>query len=133
MKLFYQLLKFGIVGVLNTCITLVGIYVFYSCLSFNYAFANALGFLMGFVSSFLLNRSWTFHATGRKCVESVFFVFVFIISYLFQLSVFMILSKVADVDILISQLLSMVCFTLMNFFGHRYFTFRSRMIMDIFN
>jgi putative flippase GtrA len=56
-----RLLKFALIGVLNTGITFL---VFNLCTSWLHApaaTANVIGWTAGFVNSFVWNRSWTFH------------------------------------------------------------------------
>ena len=63
-KTLIQLIKFGIVGVINTCVTLLVIFVCKSLLGINEYMANGLGYVAGVTNSFLWNRAWVFHASG---------------------------------------------------------------------
>jgi putative flippase GtrA len=75
--------RFALVGLTNFVVSFT---VFY--LSFNYlpdavqrhtpdaALANLLAYLAGMVNSFLLNRSWTFRASGNAAVQAVRFTIV---------------------------------------------------------
>ncbi len=59
-----QLIKFGIVGVINTCVTLLVIFICKSVLGINEYMANGFGYVAGVINSFLWNRGWVFHASG---------------------------------------------------------------------
>lgn len=51
-----QLVKYGVVGCLNTALTLGIIFVCKSFLGVDEYLSNALGYVAGFVNSFLWNR-----------------------------------------------------------------------------
>jgi putative flippase GtrA len=57
-----QFAKYGIVGVLNTVIGF-GLYVIFVKLGgIHYLLASALGYAIGAINSYMLNRHWTFRA-----------------------------------------------------------------------
>ena len=55
-----QFIKFGIVGVSNTLLTLVVYTVLLKGFGVWYLAASAIGFIAGAINGFLLNRRWTF-------------------------------------------------------------------------
>src|SRR5271169_319799 len=55
-----QFVKFGIVGVSNTLLTLVVYTVLLKVFGVWYLAASAIGFIAGATNGFLLNRRWTF-------------------------------------------------------------------------
>ena len=55
-----QFVKFGIVGVSNTLMTLVVYTVLLKVFGVWYLAASAIGFAVGATNGFLLNRKWTF-------------------------------------------------------------------------
>ena len=59
-KTFVQLLKYGVIGVSNTLITLVVFYVINTLMGLDYAVANTLGYILGLINSFVWNRTWVF-------------------------------------------------------------------------
>lgn len=69
-----QLVKYGVVGVMNTCVTLVAIFVCKAVLGINPYLSNAIGYALGIVNSFLWNRSWVFHSGGKVQREAVLFL-----------------------------------------------------------
>lgn len=58
-----RFVRFGVVGVSNTVLTLVA-YEILTRLGVADTAASALGFAVGAANGYLLNRSWTFHADG---------------------------------------------------------------------
>ena len=83
--------RFALVGLTNFVVSFT---VFY--LSFNHlpasvqrhapvaATANLLAYLAGMVNSFILNRSWTFRASGNTAVQAVRFTIVNLSSLAFS-------------------------------------------------
>src|SRR5437899_3112130 len=58
--LLIQFVKFGIVGVSNTLLTFAVYTLLLKAFGVWYLAASAIGFAVGTVNSFLLNRRWTF-------------------------------------------------------------------------
>src|SRR3974390_913761 len=56
--------RFGLVGISNTVVGFVVIYLCLRVLSFGDLAANATGYAVGFLWSFGLNRAWTFRHRG---------------------------------------------------------------------
>ncbi|HEX6998272.1 MAG TPA: GtrA family protein [Gammaproteobacteria bacterium] len=87
----YSAPRFALVGVANFCVSLA---VFWVCVhhpplgtlataagaraapTADAAVANVLAYLAGMVNSFVLNRSWTFRASGSAAAQAVKFVTV---------------------------------------------------------
>ncbi|MFH1156139.1 MAG: GtrA family protein [Pseudomonadota bacterium] len=119
-----EMTRFGIVGLLNTAITLLVIYVLHVWLNAAYLLANAVGFLVGFMNSFVMNRRWTFNSKGNVLQESILFVIIFLISYLIQVATLVVFKDYLQFSTVVSQILGMVSYTLTNFMGNRMVTFR---------
>ena len=62
----HQAVRFGIVGVANTLVTYLVIRALHEGLGVALAIASGLGYAVGVVQSFLVNRAWTFSAAGGK-------------------------------------------------------------------
>jgi putative flippase GtrA len=63
-KLEVQLLKFSLVGLINTAVGLSTIYLAMYAVGMDYVSANVSGYAVGIIVAFLLNRSWTFQHSG---------------------------------------------------------------------
>lgn len=72
------------VGVVNTFISFCIIYVLIELLFVHDLLANFLGYVSGFISSFFLNRAWTFKSEGSVKKEGLGFVIVFSVCYTIQ-------------------------------------------------
>lgn len=80
-----QFVRYGLVGVINTVLTLVVIYACKDFFGINQWVSNAIGYVAGFVNSFLWNKLWVFHSTGSIVREACRFVGGFCLCYLLQL------------------------------------------------
>ena len=80
-------LKYNIIGVLNTLITLAVVWVLHQMLDWNVELSNFLGFVAGGCNSYLCNRIWNFKSHNKKRSEVVRFVVVFLVSYAVNLLV----------------------------------------------
>jgi len=118
-----EAIRFSAVGVLNTVLTLFLIWLLYSVFGFGYYVANGVGYLVGFVNSFLWNKHWTFKSQGKVWRESLLFTLIFLLSYAIQVLVLWLFMDVSGCSILVSQGISMCAYTCVNFMGNRYVTF----------
>ena len=116
--------KFGIVGVINTGITLGVIFIMMSWLGISYVISNAAGYTLGFINSFLMNRFWTFQSKGNPLVESLRFIGVFAVCYLIQLGMLVAMKEKMAVPREAATLIAMVLYTLLSYIGNKIFTFQ---------
>ena len=123
--LLKQFVKFGLVGTVNTILTLTIIYLTVKVMDIHYIIGNGAGYIAGFTNSFILNKIWTFKSRGPVLRESIMFIVIFGICYFVQLMVLMLLIEVLRMDTFISQAVSMVPYTILNFLGNRYITFKN--------
>lgn len=116
-----QFARFGVVGLANTAIG-SGLILVLAWQGIDPFAANLVGYVVGTAFSFVANSTWTFgHApTGRRLVR---FFAVVAGAYLFNLAVLALFLRLGWSGVA-SQLPAMVCFTMANFLGQRYFTFR---------
>ena len=135
-----QLLKYGVIGVLNTLITMVTFYLLNTKLDLSYGISNVTGYVLGVINSFLWNRNWVFKSNDNFRRELLLFVCGFLICLALQLCVSWILLeglgwKNLPDDIIpffpmqkagqnIVMILAMVVYTLANYAYNRFVTFR---------
>ncbi|MBO4814622.1 MAG: GtrA family protein [Muribaculaceae bacterium] len=138
-KTLIQLVKYGIIGVSNTLITLITFYVLNTLLNVPYVPANVTGYVLGVANSFFWNRTWVFKTKNNWRREAVLFVIGFLLCWGLQILFSWVLLEVCDMkDLTISWLpmkkagqnivmiLSMVVYTLANYAYNRTFTFREQ-------
>ena len=141
-----QLFKYGIVGVLNTLVCAIIIWLMMNFVfqikgdreasSMAISISNITGYIAGFICSFVFNRTWTFRSRGNWKIQFLKFAGAFLICYIPQLLLVMVLNRYANIPSLqfyeytvtsayICQLIGMVFYTLLNFLFNKYYTFKS--------
>ena len=121
-----QFARFGVVGAVNTLLTLGVILVLGTALRVDYRAANAAGYAAGLACSFFLNRQWTFKSRGAVPGQAVRFLVVFAACYALQLLVLMLLVDGGGWNHTVAQLLAMAVYTGAGFLLGRFFVFRER-------
>ena len=134
-----QLLKYGLIGVMNTLITLVVFYLMNTWLGLPYGISNVAGYVLGVINSFVWNRTWVFKAKGNIKREAVTFVVGFLLCLSLQLIVsWILLEGVGMKDITVDwlpmkkpgqnivMLIAMVVYTIANYFYNRTVTFKEK-------
>lgn len=124
-KSFIQFVKFGIVGVSNTLLTAVTIWILLKVFHCSDYISNLAGYIIGLINSFIWNRKWTFKSKSKVGVTVFKFIVTFAISYLFQLGNLYLLLHFTHIDSYLSQLLSIVVYTCINFALNKYYTFKN--------
>lgn len=144
-----QAIKYGIVGVLNTLLTALAIWVMMHFVfkvrgdgdvsSTVMTVSNTVGYIVGIINSFLWNRFWTFKSKRSWKVDFLKFILAFLVCFIPQLILVNLLNKYVplnsiDFTILnkhfvisfayICQLIGMVFYTVLNFLMNKYYTFR---------
>ncbi len=133
-----QFARYIAVGVLNTLVTLVVIYVCKSWLDINIWVSNALGYIAGVINSFLWNKIWVFRSreTGYRG-EALRFAVGFAVCYVLQFGVTWVLNAMIghiEWDITpsftisgygIATIIGMGVYTIANFIYNRLVTFKA--------
>lgn len=150
-KFIIELFKYGIVGISNTLVTAIIIWVMMRFVfritheeeasSMVLSVSNFIGYAAGVINSFVWNRNWTFKSKNNWKKEFLMFIGMFFLSYIPQLILINLLNTYAEFptiqftllsrDILINhayicQLIGIVFFTVLNFICNKYFTFRKK-------
>jgi len=135
-----QLMKYGVIGVMNTLITLVTFYLLNSRLGLSYGISNVTGYVLGVINSFLWNRNWVFKTRNNIKREALLFGCGFLLCLGLQLCVSWVLLeglgwKDLPDDIIpffpmrkagqnIVMVIAMVAYTIANYAYNRFITFR---------
>ena len=131
-----QLIKYGIVGVMNTLLTLCVIFVCKSLCGINPYVSNVIGYVAGVINSFIWNRRWVFRSNGALSRQALHFLLGFAICYIVQLTVVWLLNRSAfgDIEVAIGSftlsgyglatLIGTIVYTLSNFVYNRVITFK---------
>jgi len=120
-----QFLKFSFVGVLNTLITLLTIWVCVNVFSTSHYIANIVGYVFGVINSFIVNKLWTFNHKSKTGITLAKFIGVFGVTYLIQFSVLSLLLNYSNIDDFACQIIAMIVYTILNFIINKKFTFKT--------
>ena len=137
-----QLLKYGVIGVMNTLITLVSFYLLNTKLGVPYGPSNIIGYVLGVVNSFLWNRNWVFKTGVNVRREALLFGCGFVLCWMLQGIVSWVLleglgMKEMPNDVIpffpiekagqnIVMVVSMVVYTIANYAYNRFITFAAK-------
>ncbi len=119
-----QFVKFGIVGVSNTLLTLVVYTVLLKVFGVWYLAASAIGFAVGATNGFLLNRRWTFRDHVGDALTPVRWAIVQGSGLGINEALLYLLVHDAQLDKLLAQVCATAVVTVTTFFANRAWTFR---------
>lgn len=125
-----KLLKFIIVGIINTIFGSLLMFTLYNFGGFNYWEASATNYIFGSILSYFLNKYFTFKNNEKSIQQILKFIINILVCYLLAYGiakpvVIHLLSKMTtNIQDNISMLIGMCLFTLLNYIGQRYFTFK---------
>jgi len=118
--------RFLMVGALNTLVGLSVIFMAKAIAGAGDVTANVAGYGVGFVLSFLLNRTWTFGHRGDRWSAMGRFLLVFAVAYALNLAVVLLLVRGLQLNGYLSQMLGVVPYTVFSYFAARHLVFRDR-------
>jgi putative flippase GtrA len=117
-----QLVRFLVVGALNSALGLAVIYLLMAA-GVDYRVANALGYAFGFVVSFFANRAWTFVYRGGWWPSFARWLAVSGVAYSGNLATVIGLHKGLGVDARIAQFAGIPVYTALSYLGAKRFAF----------
>ncbi len=119
-----QFLKFGIVGISNTLLTFIVYTVLLKGFGVWYLAASAIGFTVGAINGFLLNRRWTFRDHVGDAFTPVRWAIVQGSGLALNEGLLYLFVDGADLDKLLAQACATAIVTVLTFFVNRAWTFR---------
>jgi putative flippase GtrA len=119
-----QFVKFGIVGVSNTLLTFAVYTLLLKVFGVWYLAASAIGFIVGAVNGFLLNRRWTFRGHVGDAFTPVRWTVVQGCGLLANLGLVYLFVEEVSLDKLIAQACATAIVTVLTFLANRAWTFR---------
>lgn len=105
------LLRYGFVGIANTALTLVVVFVLLR-LNTHPAIANVAGYAVGLTNSYLMNRSFTFGARRHPLLP---FLISYAISYSANFVVVMVLATITGYRSMLPHLTGMAIYNIIFF------------------
>ncbi|GAA5264585.1 hypothetical protein ACOSOMT5_P1010 [Acidiphilium sp. MT5] len=123
MKLFVQLIRFGVVGVANTLVGLIIIYGLMFFFDTGILISNLTGYIIGLIFGFTLHRVWTFNNSQELPTLFSKYTFVAIVCYCLNISAVLIINFYFNSNRYLDQLLGICVYSIAMFLGCRQFVF----------
>lgn len=126
------MIKFLIVGVLNTIVGTAIMFIAYNKLHFNYWISSSLNYILASILSYFLNKYFTFKNKDKGFKPVVKFAINIMICYLVSYGIAkpLISLFLSDYTQTIrdngAMLVGMCLFVISNYFGQRYFAFKNK-------
>ncbi len=119
-----QIAKFILVGVANTLLTLGTIFLLSGVAHADYRLANGVGYIIGLMNSFLLNRWWTFKSRGAVPLQMAKFFLVFGFCYAVQFGMLVLMVDRLAVSSALSQVAAMAVYTSISYLLNKHIVYR---------
>lgn len=125
-KKYIRIMRFCITGGINTAVDFItfSIMIYFGVY---YAFAQAVGYSLGTLNSYLLNKFWTFNdsKSGKKTSsEMIQFIAINVISFLATLLCLKLLKENLGVNIYLAKVFAIIVAQTINFMGYKLWVFK---------
>ena len=123
-----SLLKYIVVGVINTLVSLLTIWICMYFFNIKYDISNILGYIIGIINSFIWNKNWVFKKrySNELLKELGLFTFVFMICFSLQFIGLKIMVEKLYLNEYLSQIIAMSIYTIPGYFLNRFITFKQK-------
>ena len=125
------MVKFLLVGVVNTLVGTGTMFLLYNLAQCSYWVSSAANYVVGGVVSFFLNKYFTFQNKERSWGQVARFIFTIGCCYLIAyggakpIVMWLLAGQSVKVQENVAMLVGMGLYTILNYFGQRFFAFRS--------
>jgi putative flippase GtrA len=117
-----QIIKFSMVGVLNTLIG-YGVFFIFS-IYINYLLALFVSHIIGVIHSFFWNKYWVFRSSKNKIREFLKFYSVYFVMLVLNIALLTYFVSILNISPQISQLIILPFLTILTYTGHKYWSFK---------
>ena len=131
MKIDSTVPKFLLTGVINTLVGALVMFLLYNLAGCSYWFSSAANYLVGGTVSFFLNKYFTFRNRERSWAQVLRFALTVAVCWLIAyglakpLALRLLSAQSESVQTNIAMLVGMGLYTVLNYFGQRFFAFKS--------
>lgn len=126
-------LKYFLVGIVNTIIGSTVMFVFYNVFHLGYWISSASNYIFGSISSYLLNRQFTFRSNAYAGKTLLRFVFHILSCYFIAYGIakpltrFLLEGCGKTIQENIAMVVGLGLFVVLNYLGQRLFVFRKKL------
>lgn len=117
-----KFIKFGLVGVLNTLITII-IFNLLRAAGIDMIKANIIGFIFGMINSYFWNNIWVFKSNSKDIATIFKFIVVNLIVMGINTVILILLVENIGINEIIAQVVALTITTAINFIGNKVWTF----------
>lgn len=118
------LFRFISVGIVLIIVDSSIYYISYAHLDFALFISKGLAYCIGVVTSFLLNKFWTFQQKGFSSIEIIKFISLYIVTLVLNVAINQLVFEVTK-SLVIAYLSSLSICTLINYIVQRYYIFKN--------
>ncbi|MBV9027837.1 MAG: GtrA family protein [Candidatus Eremiobacteraeota bacterium] len=119
-----QFIKFGIVGASGLVVNFVVAHILQKTTPLSWFADFAVGFMLGGVSNYALNRIWTFRSRRNPLIEGIQFLTVSAVALIAGKLVFAAAARIGFSHFTTTWFVATLAGTFINFFLNKYWTFR---------
>lgn len=132
---YIRILKFGLVGIMNTLVDWVIFFILHTLLGVNELISQPIAYACGIISSFIGNKFFTFKAKNKTTLsETVRFLIVSLIALAVSEGVIWLLSAKLGwnegIYVYVAKLFATGASLVVNFIGNRFFVFNKAVEKD---
>lgn len=124
-----KLLKFLLVGIINTIVGAGVMFILYNFAGFGYWISSACNYIVGGIVSFFLNKYFTFTNHEKSVKQVILFIVNLAVCYVLAYMLakkavyYLLASQSEQIRGNISMLTGMCLYTILNYFGQRLLVF----------
>ena len=131
MKKNSELLNFIIIGILNTLIGSMIMFIAYNLFKLGYWLSTSLNYIIAGTFSFYANKTYTFKSEGKVLKRIILFVLTVLICYLVSFNISKKIINCIDIKNIklkenTSMIIGMVVYTILNFILQKTVVFRKK-------
>ena len=129
-----KLFKFIIVGLINTLFSMIIMFSMYNILHLGYWGSSSIAYILSSILSFILNKNFTFSNNNSILKTAIKFSINIGICYILAYSIskpivswtLTKLNSPHEITEQVAMFLGMIIFTILNYIGQRFFTFKEQ-------
>ncbi|MDX2194883.1 MAG: GtrA family protein [Cytophagales bacterium] len=123
---FKQMIKYGLIGLLNLSIYLVIFEILTRLLNVYYLYANFIASIISFANSLYFNRKWTFKSNSHWLRDTLYFLVIFLVCLSIQSLTLYFCVEYLKWDPQLAKYAGIVTFAAFNFSLNKLITFRRK-------